>query len=47
VLSEIGYTVVRILQQYREIESRDDRVWVENLKLTMSNAHGVVVGLVP
>ncbi|PQE05973.1 cytochrome P450 protein [Rutstroemia sp. NJR-2017a BBW] len=47
VLSEIGYTVVRILQQYKEIESRDDRVWMENLKLTMSNTHGVVVGLVP
>ena len=47
VLMEIGYIVVRLLQEFRWIESRDDRPWVENLKLTMSNKNGIVVGFIP
>jgi len=46
VLSEISYTVFRILQEFKAIQSRDDKPWVENMKLTMSNANGVVIGLI-
>ena len=47
VLAEISYTIVRLLQEFRGLESRDDRPWVEDLKLTMANYNGVRIGLTP
>jgi len=46
VLTQISYTLVRILQEFKKIESRDERPWLENIKLTMCNGNGVILGLV-
>ncbi|KAH8674492.1 cytochrome P450 [Tricladium varicosporioides] len=44
---ETSYVVVRMLQEFQMIESRDDRPWVGQMKLTVKNAHGCLVTLVP
>lgn len=46
-LTEAGYTVVRILQEFGGIECRDERDFEEGLTLTMASFHGTWVGLVP
>ncbi|KAJ9483070.1 hypothetical protein VN97_g10345 [Penicillium thymicola] len=46
-LTEAGYTVVRILQEFESIESRDPSPWVEDLKLTLLPANGTKVALTP
>ncbi|KAJ5505026.1 Cytochrome P450 [Penicillium fimorum] len=46
-LTEAGYTIVRIMQQFESIENRDPNSWTENLKLTLSNANGTKVALKP
>jgi hypothetical protein len=45
-LSPLSYTLVRILQEFKKIECRGERPWRENIKLTMCNGNGVVLGLV-
>jgi cytochrome P450 len=44
-LTEAGYTIVRLLQNFARIESRDPRPWLENLHLTLSSGNGVKVAL--
>jgi len=44
-LTEAGYTVVRLLQEFERIESRDPRPWCEKLHLTLSSGNGVKVAL--
>ena len=44
-LTEAGYTIVRLLQHFEKIESRDSRPWFENLHLTLSPGNGVKVAL--
>jgi cytochrome P450 len=44
-LTEGGYTIVRLLQEFEKIESRDPTSWLENLHLTLSSGNGVQVAL--
>ncbi|KAJ5753478.1 uncharacterized protein N7511_007631 [Penicillium nucicola] len=46
-LTEAGYTIVRIMQEFEAMESRDSRPFVQDLKLTMSSANGTMVGFTP
>lgn len=46
-LTEAGYTVVRVLQEFEGIECRDERAFEEGLTLTMASFHGTKVGLWP
>ncbi|KFY82020.1 hypothetical protein V500_10896 [Pseudogymnoascus sp. VKM F-4518 (FW-2643)] len=46
-LTEAGYTLVRLVQEFEKIESRDDRPWLENLHLTLGSANGVHSALFP
>ena len=46
-LAEASYVIVRMLQEFRRIESRDERPWAGQLKLTMKSLHGCKVALTP
>lgn len=46
-LTEAGYTVVRLVQTFREVEQRDFTPYKENVRLTASIFGGVHVGLIP
>lgn len=46
-LTEAGYTIVRILQEFEAIESRDSKPFTELLSLTMCSLHGTQVGMTP
>ncbi|KGO73224.1 Cytochrome P450 [Penicillium italicum] len=46
-LTEAGYTITRILQNFEAIEARDPNPWTEGLGLTLSNANGTKVALTP
>jgi cytochrome P450 len=46
-LTEAGYTIVRMVQQFASIENRDPTPWVEGLALTLSCGNGVKVAMVP
>lgn len=42
----IGYTLVRMVLRFREIENRDQvEMYVENMKLNMESLNGAKVGL--
>lgn len=48
VLTQTAYVVVRILQEFREIENRDPEMeYVEKFTFTMESKNGVQVGLIP
>ena len=42
-LTEISYIVVRLLQDFKHIESRDPEPWKDELTLTYKNANGAKV----
>lgn len=44
-LTEASYTIVRLLQVFKGIETWDHRPWEEQLGLTVCCAHGVEVSL--
>ena len=44
-LVEAGYTVVRLLQAFPRIENRDPRPYAPKIRISVSNQHGVLVGL--
>ncbi|CAI7671322.1 unnamed protein product [Penicillium discolor] len=46
-LTEAGYTITRIMQQFETIESRDPNLWTEGLGLTLTTANGTKVALTP
>lgn len=46
-LTEAGYTIVRMMQEFETVEARDDRPWAEGLNLTLSSGNGVHVSLAP
>ncbi|KAH8816184.1 cytochrome P450 [Xylogone sp. PMI_703] len=46
-LTEASYTIVRLVQEFSAIESRDPTEWVEQLALTLSSGNGVQVALTP
>jgi len=43
---EVAYTVVRLLQCFTEVESRDGREWRERVGASCCNDNGVKVGMV-
>lgn len=46
-LTEAGYTITRIMQNFEKIETRDPDPWTEDLRSTLSNANGTKVALTP
>lgn len=46
-LTEAGYTIVRLVQEFERIESRDPNPWRESLHLTLSSGNGVRAALFP
>ena len=46
-LTEMGYVVVRLVQQFKMLENRDHRPWEEMLKMTLASKKGVQVGMIP
>ncbi|KFY57448.1 hypothetical protein V496_06417 [Pseudogymnoascus sp. VKM F-4515 (FW-2607)] len=46
-LTEAGYTIVRLVQEFERIENRDPKPWLENLHLTLGSANGVHTSLFP
>lgn len=44
-LANAQYFVARFLQYFERVESRDQREWRDELKITCPNANGVVVAL--
>ncbi|KAI9054533.1 hypothetical protein LZ554_001689 [Drepanopeziza brunnea f. sp. 'monogermtubi'] len=44
-LTEASYTIVRLLQEFGQIEDRDGTEWEEALSLTLASAKGVAVAL--
>lgn len=46
-LTEASYTTIRLMQEFKSIESRDDRPWTEWLTLTCAIHQGTLVGLTP
>ncbi|MCJ1306625.1 hypothetical protein MMC25_000268 [Agyrium rufum] len=46
-LTEASYTIIRILQEFKGIESRDPRPWMESLTLTCTSLNGAQVFLTP
>jgi cytochrome P450 len=46
-LTEAGYVVVRMAQEFRELTSQDAGLWEESLTLTLSSRNGTKVCLTP
>ncbi|KAF2019698.1 cytochrome P450 [Aaosphaeria arxii CBS 175.79] len=44
-LTEAGYVLVRMVQEFAELESRDQGPWEESLTLTLCSRNGTMVGL--
>ncbi|KAG4441899.1 hypothetical protein IFR05_002640 [Cadophora sp. M221] len=44
-LTEAGYTIVRLVQEFKRVESRDPREWLEGLNLTLNSGNGVHVAM--
>lgn len=45
VMAEAAYVVARLAQTFARVESRDDRPWKEQVRMTAKNANGCKVGL--
>ena len=46
-LTEVSYVLVRMVQEFRGLESRDPGPWEEGLALTLCSRNGTKVGLIP
>jgi cytochrome P450 len=46
-LTEVSYVLVRMVQAFRVLESRDSGPWEESLTLTLSSRNGTKVCLTP
>ena len=46
-LAECSYVLVRLLQEFRDIENRDPEPWAEEIRLQSQSRHGVKIGLLP
>ena len=44
---ETSYIIARMLQEFKEIKSEDDRPWQAQVALTAKNANGCLVSLTP
>lgn len=45
-LTEASYIIVRLLQRFGRLESRDDQPWIEKLSLTATSLNGAKVAMV-
>ncbi|OJJ78029.1 hypothetical protein ASPBRDRAFT_37257 [Aspergillus brasiliensis CBS 101740] len=45
-LTEVSYVLVRMVQEFRGLESRDEGPWVEGLALTLCSRNGTRAGLI-
>lgn len=46
-LTEASYILFRLLREFKENRSCDERPWTESIKLTASNRNGVTIALIP
>ena len=46
-LTEASYTTIRLMQEFKDVESRDPLPWIEWLTLTATGYNGAKVGLTP
>lgn len=46
-LTEANYTTVRLVQEFKDLESRDHGPWEESLTLTCASRNGIQVALTP
>lgn len=46
-LGEASYVIVRLMREFGEIESRDDKEWTGQVQLTAKNANGCKIALIP
>ena len=46
-LTEASYTTIRLMQEFKSIESRDAGPWVEWITLTCTGLNGAKVALTP
>jgi len=46
-ITEVAYTTVRLLQEFKSVESRDPEPWREALTLTCASANGTKVAFTP
>jgi len=46
-LAEASYTIIRLMQEFKGIENRDERPWKEGLTITLSSGNGVQVAMIP
>ena len=47
-LTETAYVLIRLLQEFRDIENRDpEMAFIEESRLTVESRNGVMVGLIP
>ncbi|TFA99767.1 Cytochrome P450 [Trichoderma ghanense] len=44
---EMAYIVTRMVQQFDRVERRSDKPWVEQWSITLMNASGTKVGMIP
>lgn len=44
-LTEVGYVLVRMAQEFKTLESRDPGPWIESLALTLCSHNGTQVSL--
>jgi cytochrome P450 len=46
-LTEASYTIVRLVQEFKACDARDDRPWAESLNLTLASGNGTLVAMTP
>jgi len=46
-ITEASYATIRLVQEFKAIENRDDSPWMENLTLTCTTKNGTKVALTP
>ena len=46
-LTEASYTTIRLMQEFKDVESRDPQPWIESLMLTATGYNGARVVLTP
>jgi hypothetical protein len=46
-LKKVTYIIVRLVQHFERVESRDSLEWQERLSLTCFSRNGVKIGLIP
>ena len=46
-LTEASYTIIRLMQEFKAIEARDSRPWMESITLTCAVFPGALVGMTP